>query len=101
MATWLTATSGWTTSTRSRTARASCVYAVENGGYPGGVNYRSAYFDPRTGENLLRHDNSRRPRHGVGVHHRHRGTDVTATTFDGLQVHVSRFWREVIELRAD
>lgn len=77
------------------------LYAVENGAYPGGVNYRFAYFDPGTGRNVLRYDNSRTPRHGVGVHHRHRGAAVTSVSYDGLEEHVSRFWNEVNELRDD
>lgn len=77
------------------------LFAVENGEYPGGVSYRFAYFDPRTGATLLRYDNSRVPRHGSGVHHRHRGNYVTAITFDDLRTHVARFWREVSELRAE
>lgn len=75
------------------------LYAVENPDDPGGVNYRFAYFDPETGRNRIRYDNSRTPRHGVGVHHRHRGAMVERTSFDGLREHVSRFWGEVSELR--
>lgn len=76
------------------------LYAVENSAYPGGINYRFAHFDPETGRNLVRYDNSRIPRHGVGVHHCHRGTTVTRITFAGLRDHVSRFWEEVNEIRA-
>ena len=77
------------------------LYAVENGAYPGGVNYCFAYVDPGTGRTLLRYDNSRVPRHGVGVHHRHRGGSVTRLAFDGLEEHLGRFWEEVSRIRAD
>lgn len=77
------------------------IFAVENAEYPGCVNYRFAYLDAVSGRNLLRYDNSRVPRHGVGVHHRHRGTVVTHVPFDGLESHVARFWREVNEIRAE
>lgn len=75
------------------------LYAVESAGYPGGVNYRFAYVDSKTGTELLRYDNSRVPRHGVGVHHRHRGPTVTPVPFDGIETHVSRFWSEVTDIR--
>ena len=77
------------------------LFAVENAEYPGGVNYRFAYLDVGSGRTLLRYDNSRVPRQGVGVHHRHRGTVVTRTPFDGFESHVSRFWDEVNEIRAE
>lgn len=77
------------------------LYAVENSEYPGGVSYRFAYFDPETGRNLLRYDNSRTLHHDVGVHHRHHRAAVSRVSFDGLRAHVSRFWREVSGLRDD
>lgn len=77
------------------------LFAVENEAYPGGVNYRFAYFEASSGENLLRYDNSCVSRHGVGVHHRHRGAAVARVGFDGLDKHVSRFWTEVREIRAE
>lgn len=43
------------------------LFAVENPAYPGGVSYRFAYYDPEAGESILRYDNSRVPRHGVGL----------------------------------
>ena len=76
------------------------LFAVENDEFPGGVNYRFAYLDAGSGQNLLRYENSRVPRHGVGVHHRHSGTVVTHVPFHGLESHVSRFWKEVNEIRA-
>ena len=77
------------------------MFAVENSEYPGGVSYRLAFFDPAMGENILRYDNSQVPRHGAGVHHRHRGEDVTEIPFRGLKHHVSRFRSEVMELHDD
>ena len=71
------------------------LYAVENSEYPGGYSYRFAYFDPDEG-NILRYDNSRTPRHGVGVHHRHEGDDEpTSIPFEGIDDHLSQFEREV------
>ena len=60
------------------------LFAVENATYPGGVNYRFAYVDPGAGEELLRYDNSQVPRHGAGVHHRHRGDAVSEIHSRGL-----------------
>lgn len=71
------------------------LFAVESSDHPGGINYRMAYFDPETGDMLLRYDNSRVPRHGAGVHHRHEGDDVAEISFESLQNHVSRFRSEV------
>lgn len=77
------------------------LFAVESSGYPEGVNYRLAYFDPATGEELLRYDNSQIPRHGAGVHHRHRGDDVTEIPYEGLEAHVARFRNEVTTIHAN
>lgn len=73
------------------------LFAVESAAYPGGVNYRFAYVDPDVGEELLRYDNSRVPRHGAGVHHRHHGDEVREIPFEGLDAHVSRFRTEVTQ----
>lgn len=75
------------------------LFAIENPAYPGGINYRFAYFDPEAGENILRYDNSRAPRHDIGVHHRHEGDkEPTSIPFKTLDDHLSRFQTEVRRL---
>jgi hypothetical protein len=68
--------------------------------HPGGVNYRFQYYDPETGDSLLRYDNSRVPTHGAGHHHRHEWVDaeeqVTKLEFEDLDSHLADFETEVI-----
>lgn len=77
------------------------LFAIENAAYPGGVHYRFAYVDPNAGEELLRYDNSKVPRHGAGVHHRHCGDDVSEIGFKNLESHVSQFRSEVTQTYDD
>lgn len=75
------------------------LFAVESSDYPGGVNYRFHYYDPATGDSLLRYDNSRVPTHGAGHHHRHEWVageeEVTALEFEDLDSHLAAFETEV------
>ena len=76
------------------------LFAVESSDYPGGVNYRFQYYDPETGDSLLRYDNSRVPTHGAGHHYRHEWVDgeeqVTKLEFEDLDSHLADFETEVI-----
>lgn len=75
------------------------LFAVESSNYPGGVNYRFQYYDPETGTEFLRYDNSQVPTHGAGHHHRHRWIDgeetVEAIEFVDLETHLATFQTEV------
>ena len=75
-------------------------FAVESSGYPGGVNYRFQYYDPETGDSLLRYDNSQLPTHGAGHHHRHEWVDgeeqVTEIEFEEFDSHLADFETEVM-----
>lgn len=77
------------------------LFAVESSNYPGGVNYRFHYYDPETGDSLLRYDNSQVPAHGAGHHHRHAWVDgeeqVRELEFDDLDSHLANFETEVTE----
>jgi hypothetical protein len=79
------------------------IFAVESSKYPGGVNYRFQYYDPVTGDEFLRYDNSRVETHGAGHHHRHEWTEereqVTEIDFVDLETHLARFRNELHELR--
>jgi hypothetical protein len=79
------------------------IFAVESSTYPGGVNYRFQYYDPSTGNEFLRYDNSQVETHGAGHHHRHNWTEdgeqVTGLEFTDLETHLARFRTELIELR--
>jgi hypothetical protein len=79
------------------------IFAVESSTYPGGVNYRFQYYDPSTGGEFLRYDNSRVEAHGAGHHHRHEWTEtgeqVTEIEFVDLETHLARFHTEMTELR--
>ena len=71
------------------------LFAVESSEYPGGVNYRFQYYDPESGSEFLRYDNSQVPTHGAGHHHRHEWIDgaehVTGIAFVDLETHLSQF----------
>jgi hypothetical protein len=75
------------------------LFAVESTDYPGGFNYRFQYYDPNTGEEFLRYDNSQIPLHDAGHHHRHEWIegeqDVTGVTFEDLETHLAIFKKEV------
>lgn len=75
------------------------LYAVENSDYPDGVNYRFAHYDPNAGRGILRFDNSQVPRHGAGVHHRHKLVDgqehMAEIEFVDLETHLTQFKNEV------
>lgn len=75
------------------------LFAVESSEYPGGVNYRFQYYDPNSGTEFLRFDNSQVPTHGAGHHHRHEWIDgeehVTEIEFVNLDSHLARFQTEV------
>jgi hypothetical protein len=73
------------------------IFAVEDSSYPGGYFYRFQYY-AADGEEILRYDASRTPRHGAGCHHRHRGPDPTDVQFDSLDTHINRFITEVYEI---
>ena len=77
------------------------LFVVESSDYPGGVNYRFQYYDPETGDSLLRYDNSRVPTHGAGYHHRHEWTgseeQVTELGFEDFESHLTNFETEVME----
>ncbi|KDE59557.1 hypothetical protein EL22_20445 [Halostagnicola sp. A56] len=75
------------------------LFAVESTDYPGGVNYRFQYYDPDSGREFLRYDNSQVPTHGAGHHHRHEWIDgdekVTGIEFEDLETHLADFRDEV------
>lgn len=77
------------------------LFAVESSEYPAGVNYRFQYYDPDTGDSLLRYDNAQVPTHGAGRHHRHEWVDgeeqVTELEFEGFERHLAAFETEVNE----
>jgi len=79
------------------------LFAVESLTYPGGVNYRFQYYDPGSGDELLRYDNARVPTDGAAHHHRHewRSGDeqVTNIDFHDLESHLGRFRTEVAAMR--
>ena len=65
------------------------------------MNYRFHYYDPETGDSLLRYDNTLVPRHDAGSHHRHEWIDgaeqVTELDFEDFDSHLAAFEAEVIE----
>lgn len=75
------------------------LFAVESSSYPGGVNYRFQYYDPETGAEFLRYDNTQMPTHGAGHHHRHSWDSgeetVAAIEFENLEAHINRFQTEL------
>ncbi len=77
------------------------LFAVESADYPGGVSYRFQYYDPETGDSLLRYDNSQIPSHGAGYHHRHEWVageeQVTELAFDDFSSHLADVETEVRE----
>jgi hypothetical protein len=79
------------------------IFAVESSTYPGGVNYRFQYYDPTTGNEFLRYDNSQVETHGAGHHHRHEwtgdGEQVSGLEFTDLETHIAQFRTELTELR--
>jgi hypothetical protein len=77
------------------------LFAVESSEYPGGVNYRFQYYDPETGTEFLRYDNTQVATHEAGHHHRHEWIDgeehVTTLEFDDFDSHLTAFQTEVSE----
>lgn len=85
---------------RSRMGPASgCSQSRARATRGGGFNYRFQYYDPNTGEEFLRYDNSQIPLHDAGHHHRHEWIegeqDVTGVTFEDLETHLATFKKEV------
>jgi hypothetical protein len=71
------------------------LFACEDSTRPGDVKYRFQYFDPRTGETILRYDNSHHHPE-ADWHHRHRyDEEPDPIEFEGLRDHIDRFRQEV------
>jgi len=75
------------------------LFAVKDSTSPGGYQYRFQYYEPETGEEILRYDNAHDS--DIGSHHRHRASAVTGIDFEGLQSHVTRFREEVFRINAN
>ena len=75
------------------------LFAVKDSTSPGGYHYRFQYYEPETGEEILRYDNAHDS--DIGSHHRHRAAKVTSINFEGLHSHVARFRDEVFKINAN
>jgi len=93
------------TETQLRDGTRVRLFAIESADYPGGVNYRFHHYDPESGRQILRYDNSQVPTHGAGHHHRHEWCDgdehITELEFDDLESHLGLFRDEVTEYEGE
>jgi hypothetical protein len=74
------------------------LFALRDSISPGGYHRKFQYHAPEDTETILRYHNAHDS--DIGPHHRHQGSEMTSTEFEGLEAHVSRFRSETFSINA-